>query len=124
MKIYLSAFLRFRYYLRPSSGQKDNLYVLTNAQVTRVLIEKWGKRAYGVELIDKDGIKRKFSANNEIILTAGAIGSPQILLNSGIGPKKDLEALGITLFKDLPVGKNLQNHVSIGIKVIINKRVP
>lgn len=93
--------------------------MLTNAHVTKVLTEAWSKRAYGVELVDSEGKTRRLMANKEIILTAGAIGSPQILLQSGIGPKKDLEELSIPVVKDLPVGKNLQNHVSVGIKVCI-----
>ncbi|XP_016843208.1 glucose dehydrogenase [FAD, quinone] [Nasonia vitripennis] len=107
-----------RYYLRPVAG-RSNLYVLTNAHVTKVLTEPWSKRATGIELIDNEGKKRKLMANKEVILTAGAIGSPQILLQSGIGPKEDLEELDIPVVKDLPVGRNLQNHVSIGIKMTI-----
>lgn len=110
--------LAYRYYLRPAAG-RSNLYVLTNAHVTKVLTEPWSKRATGIELIDKEGKTRKLMANKEIILTAGAIGSPQILLQSGIGPQEDLEPLDIPVVKDLPVGRNLQNHVSIGIKVSI-----
>lgn len=106
--------------MRPAAG-RPNLYVLTNAHVTRVLTEPWSKRASGIELIDKEGKTRKFMSNKEVILTAGAIGSPQILLQSGIGPKEDLKKLKITVVKDLPVGKNLQNHVSVGIKVTIPK---
>ncbi|CAB0043381.1 unnamed protein product [Trichogramma brassicae] len=108
-----------RYYLRPSAKNK-NLYVLTNAHVTKVLTSEWDKRAYGVELIDKEGVKRVFKTNKEIILTAGAIGSPQILLQSGIGPRRDLQALGIPSVIDLPeVGRNLQNHVAVGIPMSI-----
>ena len=68
-----------------------------------------------VELIDKDGYKRIVKANKEVILTAGAIGSPHILMNSGIGPKEHLTKLGMNVIKDLPVGKNLHNHVSAAI---------
>ncbi|XP_011501811.1 PREDICTED: glucose dehydrogenase [FAD, quinone]-like [Ceratosolen solmsi marchali] len=107
-----------RYYLRPSSN-RPNLHVLINAHVTKILFMSEINRAYGIELIDKDGEVRKFMANNEIILTAGAIGSPQILLHSGIGPKGDLEKLNIPVIQDLPVGKNLQNHVSVAIKMSI-----
>ncbi|XP_076231842.1 glucose dehydrogenase [FAD, quinone] [Calliopsis andreniformis] len=103
-----------RNYLRPVHGRR-NLRVLINARVTRVLINQWQSKAYGVEFIDKDGFKRTVKAHKEVILTAGAIGSPQILLNSGIGPKEHLTKLGLNVIKDLPVGKNLHNHVSIGI---------
>lgn len=108
-----------RYYLRPVS-QRSNLDVLTNAHVTKVLINKWANRAYGIEYIDKNGERKIVKSNKEVILTAGAIGSPQILMNSGIGPKERLTKLGIRTIKDLPVGKNLHNHVSVGIKMSIN----
>ncbi|KAK0076518.1 hypothetical protein PV325_005249 [Microctonus aethiopoides] len=74
----------------------------------------------GIELINKFGKKKRIKADKEIILTAGAIGSPQILLASGIGPESDLKRLGIPLHHALPVGRNLHNHVSIGIKMSIN----
>ena len=87
--------------------------------MTKVITEEWSKRATGIELIDNQGNKRKLMTNKEVILTAGAIGSPQILMQSGIGPRKYLEEVGIPVVKDLSVGKNLHNHVSVGIKVSI-----
>lgn len=103
-----------RNYLRPVYG-RNNLRVLINAQVTKVLMNHWQSKAYGVELVDKDGYKRVVKANKEVILTAGAVGSPHILLNSGIGPKELLSKLGMNVVKDLPVGKNLHNHVSVAV---------
>ncbi|XP_053995081.1 glucose dehydrogenase [FAD, quinone]-like [Hylaeus volcanicus] len=103
-----------RSYLRPVHGRR-NLRVLINAHVTKVLMNHWDSKAYGVELIDKNGFKRVVKARKEVILTAGAVGSPQILLNSGIGPKEHLTKLGMHVVKDLPVGKNLQNHVSVAL---------
>ncbi|XP_011315123.1 glucose dehydrogenase [FAD, quinone] [Fopius arisanus] len=108
-----------RLYLRPIA-HRPNLKILTHAQVTRIVKENWDGEARGVELIDRKGTRKIIRADKEIILTAGAIGSPQILLNSGIGPKKDLEELGIPVWEDLPVGHNLHNHVSYGIKMSIN----
>ncbi|KAJ8682936.1 hypothetical protein QAD02_018728 [Eretmocerus hayati] len=108
-----------RYYLRPVVG-RPNLYVLTNAHVSKVLFHNWNKAAKGVEIIDKEGKFHQIFASKEVILSAGAIGSPQILLQSGIGPEEDLMALGIPVTQHLPgVGRNLQNHVSIGIKMTI-----
>jgi len=107
-----------RAYLRPVHNRK-NLRVLTNAQVTKILISPWEQKAYGVELVDKNGHKRVIKCDKEVILTAGAIGSPHILLNSGVGPEKDLTRLGIKVYKDLPVGKNLHNHVSVGVPMSI-----
>lgn len=111
-----------RAYLRPVH-ERRNLRVLTNAQVTKILISPWEQKAYGVELIDKNGYKRVVKCDKEVILTAGAIGSPHILMNSGIGPEKDLAKLGIKVYKDLPVGKNLHNHVSVAVPMSI-KDIP
>lgn len=108
-----------RYYLRPIS-HRPNLKILTHAYVTRIIKESWEGEARGVELIDRFGVKKTILADKEIILTAGAIGSPQILLNSGIGPKEDLKKLGIPLWQNLAVGHNLHNHVSYGISMSIN----
>jgi len=111
-----------RAYLRPIHNRK-NLRVLTNAQVTRILISQWERRAYGVELVDKNGQKIVIKCGKEVILTAGAVGSPHILMNSGIGPEEDLAKLGIKIYKNLPVGKNLHNHVSVAVPMSI-KDVP
>ncbi|XP_032663978.1 glucose dehydrogenase [FAD, quinone]-like [Odontomachus brunneus] len=108
-----------RAYLR-SAHSRRNLRVLTNAQVTKIHISQWEKKARGVELVDKNGRKRMIKCDKEVILTAGAIGSPHILLNSGIGPEKDLTRLGIRVYQDLPVGKNLHNHVSVAVPMSIN----
>lgn len=107
-----------RAYLRPVHDRR-NLRVLTNAQVTRILIGEWDGRAHGVELVDKHGRKRTVKCGKEVILTAGAVGSPHILLNSGIGPAGELAELGVRVYKDLPVGKNLHNHVSVAVPMSI-----
>lgn len=107
-----------RAYLRPVHDRR-NLRVLTNAQVTRILINDWDGKANGVELIDKNGNKKVLKCGKEVILTAGAVGSPHILMNSGVGPKADLAKLGIRVYKDLPVGKNLHNHVSVAVPMSI-----
>lgn len=107
-----------RFYLRPIA-HKSNIKVLTNARVTKILMENWDNRAKAVEVVDKYGNTRVIKADKEVILTAGAIGSPQILLNSGIGPADELRKIGIQPIVDLPVGKNLHNHVSVGVKMSI-----
>lgn len=89
-------------------GRRDNLKIAYRTQVARVTIE--GDRAVGVELkFDHETFKVK--ARKEVILSAGSVNSPQILMNSGIGPRRHLEELGVQVLKDLPVGKNLQDHV-------------
>jgi len=108
-----------RMYLRKAAA-RDNLDVLINSHVTRILIDKKTNLATGVEFIDKDGVKKTAYARKEVILSGGTIGSPQILLLSGVGPSEDLEALGIEVVQDLPVGRNLHNHVSVGVGFYIN----
>ncbi|XP_044020448.1 glucose dehydrogenase [FAD, quinone]-like [Aphidius gifuensis] len=108
-----------RFYLRPIA-HAENLKVLINAYVTRIIKNEQDNGVDGIELIDKKGNKKIIKANKEVIISAGAVGSPQILLSSGIGPKEDLENLNISVWQDLPVGKNLHNHVSVGISMSIN----
>jgi choline dehydrogenase-like flavoprotein len=94
-------------YLRGSERQR-NLTVRTGAQVRRIRLH--GGRAVGVELMDGSVI----TAHSEVILAAGAIGSPRLLQLSGIGPADHLRPLGIDVLHDLPgVGENLQDHVDL-----------
>jgi len=102
-------------YLHPAMT-RPNLRVLTGALVTRILLE--GDRAAGVE-VEHDNQLKRFSADLEVILSAGAYNSPQLLLLSGIGHAADLKALGIQVVADLPVGRNLQDHPSVFISVLV-----
>ncbi|QFT99130.1 Alcohol dehydrogenase [acceptor] [Roseovarius sp. THAF8] len=96
-------------YLRPIRDRK-NLRIVTNAQVTRVLID--GKRVTGVEYRDKRGQLQTIGANREVILSGGAINSPQILMLSGLGDPEHLRQNGIRPHHALPgVGRNLQDHL-------------
>ena len=89
--------------------KRANLSVLTKAQTTRVLLE--GKKAVGIEYF-KSGQLHQASANREVILSAGAIGSPQLLQLSGIGPENLLNKIGVPVAHNLPgVGQNLQDHL-------------
>lgn len=100
-------------FLRPIRLRK-NFHLALFAHVTRVLVDSDTKRAIGIEYI-RDGVKQAVYARREVILAAGAIGSPHILLNSGIGPRKDLESVGVPVIHDSPgVGRNLQDHIAIG----------
>lgn len=88
---------------------RENLDVLTSRYVRRVILENG--RAVGVEVESDDG-KARFECANEVILSAGAVGSPHILQHSGIGDAGHLRSLGIEVNADLPeVGKNLQDHL-------------
>lgn len=94
-------------YLRPAMGRPD-LEVVRGALVESVVVSNG--RATGVRLRDGRGNTETISAG-EVILSAGAIGSPQLLQLSGIGPADELRALGIDVVHDLPgVGSNLQDH--------------
>jgi len=96
-------------YLRPAMS-RPNLSVLTETLTRRILLE--GRRAIGVE-IRKGERTERLRAGKEVILCAGAYHSPHILLLSGIGDEKDLEAWGIRPLHHLPaVGRNLQDHPS------------
>ncbi|KAJ8315326.1 hypothetical protein KUTeg_007476 [Tegillarca granosa] len=104
-------------YIKPVL-ERDNLHVIIDTHVTKVLIEN--KKAIGIEAI-RSGRKVKVLANKEVILSAGAINTPQILMLSGVGPKDHLTELGIDVQADLPVGKNLQDHIMFFIGNQIDK---
>jgi choline dehydrogenase-like flavoprotein len=93
-------------YLHPAM-ERPNLIVETDAHVTRLLLD--GARATGVE-VDQGNSLREIRADREVILSAGAYQSPQIMLLSGIGPAADLELAMIPVVEDLPVGTNLHDH--------------
>src|SRR5439155_18261684 len=91
-------------FLRPAM-KRSNLTVLTKRQV--IGLELDGTRVTGVRLAKGEVVR----ANREVILAAGAIGSPQILMLSGIGPAAHLGSVGVSVAHDLPgVGQNLQDH--------------
>lgn len=93
-------------------GGLPNLTVLTEAQVSRVVIE--GSRATGVEILGKDG-PEVITATREVVLSAGVFGSPQLLMLSGVGPAEHLRSLGIEVKADLPVGDNLHDHLFVPV---------
>lgn len=89
---------------------RENLYVMTSSRVDKILFE--GERAVGVRITLDNDEPIEVKATKEVILSAGSIASPQILMLSGIGPKEHLNKMGIPTLVDLPVGMNLQDHVS------------
>ena len=105
--------LKLRYsaakgYLNPAK-KRSNLKIITNAHVQKINFE--GKKASGIEYFLGENLS-KISANKEVILCAGSIGSPHILQVSGIGDGDKLSKIGIDLIKNLKgVGKNLQDHL-------------
>lgn len=98
-------------YLRPVM-QQQNLTVLLKAQVNRLVCA--GNRVTGVEF-SREGKTRLIRAEKEVILCAGAINSPKLLMLSGIGPEEELHRLGIPVLQSLPgVGQNFQDHLLFG----------
>ncbi|KAI3595834.1 aryl-alcohol oxidase [Moniliophthora roreri] len=129
-------------YLGPKYAQRKNLNVVLNTRVTRVLPKEKEdsgdvtkrviprnndkKRKLHINAIEvaktSDGPRKQFTAKKEIILSAGAIGSPQILLNSGIGGSEALSQLGIEPILDNPsVGQNLSDHPVLGNSWFVNE---
>ena len=97
-------------YLTPNLS-RSNLRVFTGAQTTRILLKD--KRATGVEFVH-EGQTKQLMAGKEVLLSAGAFGSPQILMLSGIGPRQHLLDKGVVPVHDLPgVGENLHDHLDI-----------
>ena len=96
-------------FLKPAMETRKNLTVLTEAPVTRLIVE--GGRCTGVEYRHA-GKSVKVRANSEVILSAGAIATPWLMMLSGLGPADDLRKLGLDVVADLPgVGQNLQDHI-------------
>lgn len=97
-------------YLRPVM-KRPNLDVRSDCHATRIIVE--GNRAVGVEY-RRHGREETVRADSEVIVCSGAVGSPRLLLLSGIGPADELKAVGVTPVHDLPgVGRNLQDHIDV-----------
>ncbi|XP_049879233.1 glucose dehydrogenase [FAD, quinone]-like [Pectinophora gossypiella] len=93
-----------------SHKKRKNLHILPEASATKILIDQQTNAAYGVEYV-RNRVKYTARARKEVILSAGPIASPQLLMLSGIGPKAHLYSLGIPVLKDLPVGRTLYDHI-------------
>ena len=98
---------------------RPNLELMTDSSVLKIIINN--KKAIGVQVKNRSGI-HVISAGSEIILSGGAINSPQILMLSGIGSKEHLENVNIPCLHDLPgVGQNLQDHLTVNISYKIDR---
>ncbi|KAL6259289.1 hypothetical protein P5V15_009208 [Pogonomyrmex californicus] len=96
-------------YLSPIRN-RSNLYVMKSTRADAILLDN--TRAIGVRVTLKNKKSINIKVSKEVILSAGSIASPQLLMLSGIGPEKHLREMGISSVVDLPVGKNLQDHVT------------
>lgn len=106
-------------YLTDEVRRRKNLTIRTHCVVDRVVVE--GGRATGARIINAQGALESLQAR-EVIVCAGAIHSPAVLLRSGIGPADDLATLGIALVADRPgVGANLMEHPSIAVSALLNQ---
>ena len=94
-----------------TAQDRRNLKIAKHSFVNRILIHKNNKTAYGIEVTNSQGETINLFAVKEVIVSAGTINSPQLLMLSGIGPKEHLSTLGIETIQNLRVGKNLQDHL-------------
>ncbi|XP_049869051.1 ecdysone oxidase-like isoform X1 [Pectinophora gossypiella] len=107
-------------YLNPIKNRK-NLKVIKNTLVTKILINDTTNTAFGVE-VERNGRKIYFYASLEVILSAGTINTPQLLMLSGVGPAEHLASKDIPVKVDSPlVGKNLQDHIMVPITIYGNE---
>ncbi|GAB4005053.1 choline dehydrogenase [Spirosoma migulaei] len=107
-------------FLKPAFN-RPNLTVITQAQTTQIHIQH--DRATGVEFRTGKNQTERATARKEVILSAGAFHSPQLLMLSGIGPVDTLRSAGITIKKEVPgVGQNLQDHVFTGVSSLCSQR--
>ena len=105
-------------FLEGDVEQRPNLELICGAQVTRVILDgaPGQLRATGVEYRTAEGETAIASAAKEVVLSAGAVGSPHILMLSGVGPRAELEAVGVACELDAPdVGKHLKDHLQVGL---------
>lgn len=103
--------------------RRPNLTILTEAHVSKIIVDNDEVKSIAVTL--KSGEKQLLAARKETILAAGAVDTPRLMLHSGLGPRAQLEQLGISVVKDLPgVGENLLDHPESIIMWELNKPVP
>jgi choline dehydrogenase len=109
-------------YLRPVRGRRPNLTVLTDSRALRLLFA--GARCTGVEFV-RAGTRVTAHADAEVIVSAGAVDSPRLLLLSGVGPADELARVGVDVVHDLPgVGRNLHDHPLCGVVYEASRPVP
>lgn len=111
-----------RAYLHPVRN-RPNLHVKKLSMVTKILIDPETKQTYGVEFVNNNKMY-SVRAKKEVIISGGAINSPQLLMLSGIGPKKQLTKMGIPVISNLKVGHNLMDHIALGgLTFIVDKNI-
>lgn len=102
---------------------RPNLHISMKSWVTKIIIDPLTKVATGVEFV-KNKKRYRVRTRKEIILSAGTIASPQLLMLSGVGPREHLQTLNIPVVQDLKVGYNLQDHVAFnGLEFLLDQPV-
>ncbi|XP_014290350.1 glucose dehydrogenase [FAD, quinone] [Halyomorpha halys] len=101
---------------------RPNLHVAEGSYVTKILIEPNTKTAFGVQF-ERGGQTFEIKAKKEVIMSAGALNTPQLLMLSGIGPADHLGNLGIPIIADLPVGNNLHDHYGTPVVFSLNEPI-
>ncbi|XP_033229601.1 glucose dehydrogenase [FAD, quinone]-like [Belonocnema kinseyi] len=114
-------------FIQPIRNKRSNLFIETEAYVTKIIFDPIKKRTIGVEYTSTANSLKSAKvayAKKEVISSAGSINSPKLLMLSGIGPAKDLKKLGIKVIANLPVGKNMQDHVTFnGVLIPLHQTV-
>ncbi|XP_033212260.1 glucose dehydrogenase [FAD, quinone]-like [Belonocnema kinseyi] len=114
-------------FIKPIRNKRTNLFIETEAYVTKIKIHPISNRAIGIEYtstVNNSRIKKVALATKEVIISGGTVNSPQLLMLSGIGPAEDLQKLGIKVIKNSPVGRNLRDHVSCtGVTILLNTTI-
>lgn len=100
----------YRAFIEPILS-RPNLHIMINTKAMKILIDPSTKVAYGVEFA-RNHKKYRTLAKREVILSSGTFHSPQLLTLSGIGLKRDLARIGVPLIHDLPVGRNMHDHIT------------
>ena len=106
----------YRAFLEGEAERRPNLTIITGVQATRVVLDgsPGQMQARGIEYRHRGGEISVAFASKEVILSAGAVGSPHLLLLSGIGPRRELESSGVSCLVDSPhVGKHLKDHIQV-----------
>ena len=99
-------------YIHPIYKDRPNLHIMTSTLATRILIDEGTKSAFAVRY-KSDGVEKTVTADKEIILSAGAIGSAHLLMLSGVGPRRVLEKAKVPVVHELPVGRTFYTNVAV-----------
>ncbi len=108
----------YRAFLEGDVERRPNLTIITGAHATRIVLEGGANNlaAAGIEYRNANGEIHTAYASRDVILSAGAVGSPHLLMLSGIGPRRELESVDVPCRLDLPaVGKHLKDHIQVGM---------